>query len=84
VLLSAILDITRLTKRGLDQYTVIQLFDIGGDAQRRHSVEHAKRVTALKQLMCITFMQCAEGEEDYVVDHVGVSCSGQLQVLNGA
>lgn len=60
------------TEGGFDEYGLVELLDVRGDAEGGHGVEHAERVTPLEQLVRVPFVEGAGNQENDVVNHVGV------------
>ena len=52
---------------------MVELFDVRGNAESGHGVEHAEGVTPLDEFVCVSFMEGAGNEQDDVVDHVGIA-----------
>lgn len=58
---------------GFDQHGIIELFDVGGNAEDRHGFKPAKGVATFEELPGVPFVECASDEEGNVIDHVAVS-----------
>lgn len=60
------------SERGFNEDRVVQLFDVGRNAEHGHGLEPAKRVASVQKLPGISFVEGTGDEQRNVIDHVSV------------
>ncbi|KAI6768709.1 hypothetical protein HG531_010898 [Fusarium graminearum] len=72
-----------LGERGLDEYTVVKLLNVGSNAKHRHGFKPAQGVASIKELTGIAFVKGACDEKGNIVDHVAVEDEVESRTING-
>ena len=57
---------------GLNEHTVVQLFDVCGDAESGHCLEPAQGVASLEQFTGISLVQSSGDKKGDVINHVSI------------